>query len=357
MISLVIETLFVESPAPYALFIWPPFAFYRALGLMNRGTLTATSIPYKFSRLGPSDELFAAMQFLIFEIPIVLGAAYYLGNVFPSDFGVKKPLNFPFINAKKWWLNRKGSPDGKINDEEILATNIVISEEETQYEDSDVKAERAKVLDPEFDAKNYTIAMSNMRKVYAGRGGAAPKLAVKDVTLAVEPNTTFGLLGPNGAGKTTLISILTGLYEASTGKARIAGYDIKADTDQVYKVVGICPQFDIQWDELTVGEHLYFYARLKGIIPSHERKAVKYALESVALLKFENRLTKGLSGGERRRLSIAIALLGEPKVVFLDEPTVITFNQTGLDPEVRRLIWNIVNEARAGRTVVLVFYY
>ena len=242
VISLVIENLFVEKPAPYALFIWPPFAFYRALGLMNRGTLTATALPYKFSRLNASDELFATMMFLIFEIPIVLGTAYYLQNVFPTEFGVKKPWHFPITDAIKYYKQKRDSSDGKIRSEEILATNIVISEDETKFEDSDVKAERQKVLDPGFDPKNYTLTMANMRKVYTGKGGAGPKLAVKDVTLAVEPNLTFGLLGPNGAGKTTLISILTGLYEASTGTAKIAGYDIKTEIDQVYKVVGICPQ-------------------------------------------------------------------------------------------------------------------
>jgi ABC-type multidrug transport system ATPase subunit len=134
----------------------------------------------------------------------------------------------------------------------------------------------------------------------------------------------------------------------SSGHASIAGFDIKTETNDVYKCIGLCPQFDIQWEELTVGEHLYFYARLKGISSIDEKRAVKQALENVSLVAFEDRLTKGLSGGEKRRLSIAISLLGNPAVVFLDEPT------TGLDPEVRRLIWNIVNNARVGRTVVLV---
>ena len=126
--------------------------------------------------------------------------------------------------------------------------------------------------------------------------------------------------------------MLTGLYPASSGEALLCGFDLKTQSDQVYTKIGVCPQFDILWHDLTVEEHLYFYARLRGIASKDEDEAVISALSDVALLKFKNRLAKGLSGGERRRLSIAIALLGQPKVVFLDEPT------TGLDPEVRRLM-------------------
>lgn len=150
-----------------------------------------------------------------------------------------------------------------------------------------------------------------------------------------------------GAGKSTLISILTGLYPATSGKATLAGFDIVTETSGVYRSIGICPQFDILWEELTVGEHLYFYSRLKGVVYADEKRAVQEALKSVSLTSYENRLIKGLSGGEKRRVSIAISLLGTPKVVFLDEPT------TGLDPEVRRLIWNIVNDARKDKTIIL----
>ena len=96
-----------------------------------------------------------------------------------------------------------------------------------------------------------------------------------------------------------------------------------------------------------MGEHLYFYARLKGVTAAEERTAVLASLNAVSLLPFENRLTKGLSGGEKRRLSIAIALVGNPGIVFLDEPT------TGLDISVRRMIWDIISHAKQGRTIVL----
>lgn len=115
-----------------------------------------------------------------------------------------------------------------------------------------------------------------------------------------------------------MISILTGLYESTSGDATIAGFNIKTQSDIVNRKLGICPQFDILWDDLTVGEHLYFYSRLKGVPKNLERERVKQSLRQVSLEPFRDRLTKGLSGGEKRRLSIAIALIGDPSVVFLE---------------------------------------
>jgi ABC-type glutathione transport system ATPase component len=233
------------------------------------------------------------------EIPVFFLLAFYLEAVFPSEFGVKKAWHFPVTDLIQLYKDRNTlkSVGGLRKSEAELATSIQINEDELQFEDLDVKQERKRIFAPEFKYDDHTLVLKNMRKVYGGRGGAGPKLAVKDVTLAIERGVTFGLLGPNGAGKTTLISILTGLYPASAGHATIAGYDIQLETEKVYKTLGICPQFDIQWDELTVGEHMYFYARLKGIVPEDERYAIEKALGEVSLAAFEHRLTKGLSGG------------------------------------------------------------
>ncbi|KAJ3190758.1 hypothetical protein HDU67_006158, partial [Dinochytrium kinnereticum] len=230
--------------------------------------------------------------------------------------------------------------------EKAIASTVTLDESELTHEDEDVKAERCRVIANQYPS-DATIVVSGIRKIYGGRRGLGPKIAVKDVTFAAEKGVIFGLLGPNGAGKTTLISILTGIYEATSGIARLAGFDIATQSREVYKVIGVCPQFDILWDDLTVGEHLYFYARLKGIPAAQEKAAVAKSLESVSLTTLEYRTAKGLSGGEKRRLSIAIALVGEPTVVFLDEPT------TGLDPEVRRLIWTIIQNSRVGKTIIL----
>ena len=111
--------------------------------------------------------------------------------------------------------------------------------------------------------------------------------------------------------------------------------------------MGVCPQFDILWPELTVYEHLLFYARLKGTDPKNEKSRVERAMSEVYLSKFKDLKSNQLSGGMRRRLSVAISLVGNPKIVFLDEPT------TGLDPENRRQLWDILAKCKGGRAMVL----
>ncbi|KAJ3305606.1 hypothetical protein HDV03_001251 [Kappamyces sp. JEL0829] len=349
IISLALVQIFNLVQIPETFFIWPPFAFYRALGDLNQASYTISLQPYRMSMLVRGNEVFTCLVYMVVEVPITLLLAFYFEVTLPSEFGVRLPWHFPVTEPIRWYKRRQLAKKygGEEQQEREMAVAVTIDENETKFEDSDVKEERRRVLAADLKDADYPLLMRNMRKVYAGRGGQGPKLAVKDVTFAVESGIIFGLLGPNGAGKTTLISILTGLYEASVGDAKIAGFNVKSESREVYKRIGICPQFDIQWEDLTVGEHLYFYSRLKGIKAADEQRAVREALANVSLTAFENRLTKGLSGGERRRVSIAIALLGNPAVVFFDEPT------TGLDPEVRRLIWNIVDNSKAGRTIVL----
>ena len=186
-------------------------------------------------------------------------------------------------------------------------------------EDSDVKAERKRVSALDLNKSvfdRYPLIIRNIRKKYA-----TGKIANKAMCLAVEKNIVFGLLGPNGAGKSTLISMMTGIYPPSSGTAYASGYDITTEMNNVYLNIGVCPQHDILWDDLTVAEHLLFYARLRGIPAERESSVVQDTLISVRLQLFRDRLTKGLSGGEKRRLSIAIALIGDAPLVFLDEPT------------------------------------
>ncbi|KAI9184058.1 hypothetical protein H9P43_003111 [Blastocladiella emersonii ATCC 22665] len=312
----------ITDQAPAAYLIWPAFAFYRALSLINRATFNKSLVPYTVSMLRGGDEVLRCLVFMIVEVFVYLLLAWYLSQVLKSKYGVSKRWNFIFVEAYERFSGKKQKQAELDRQNYVVAVN----ENETQFEDDDVRAERARVDENRFP-QEAPLIIRHMRKIYSGTN----KVAVKDVTFVAEEGEVFGLLGPNGAGKTSLISILTGVYEPTLGEAKLGGFDIATQRDDVYRITGICPQHDILWDDLTVGEHLLFYARLKGIPPSQENEAKDRALASVKLQAFENRLSKGLSGGEKRRLSIAIALTGDPKVVFLDEPT------TGLDVLCSRL--------------------
>ncbi|KAJ3395761.1 hypothetical protein HDU80_010204 [Chytriomyces hyalinus] len=326
VVSTVLSLLFKGSRQLAVINIWPPFAFYRGLLLANE---SSSKTPLTTSQLFGDTELRTICVFLLADSVLFALLAAYLSQVVPSQFGVQKPWHFPVT----CFLKTRAESKSKTLDLD-------------PREDDDVRAERARV-DAQHHSPTANVVVSHLNKVYPSRKGLGPKIGVRNVTFAEEAGVVLGLLGPNGAGKTTLISILSGLFEGSGGTARIAGFDLKTQTDKVYNHIGICPQFDIHWSDLNVQEHLYFYARLKGIPAELETTAVEESLRRVSLETLAMRLPTQLSGGEKRRLSIAIALVGNPAVVFLDEPT------TGLDPEVRRMIWNIIQDAREGKTIIL----
>ncbi|KAG0371471.1 hypothetical protein BGX24_001628 [Mortierella sp. AD032] len=208
--------------------------------------------------------------------------------------------------------------------------------------DADVRAERERVR-IKYDCSTTPLIIDDLYHCYSGK--AEPTL--RSMSFGVENNTVLGLLGPNGTGKSTLIHLLTGLYNPTEGSASVAGANIRTEMSLVHSKIGVCPQHDILWDDLTIADHMLFYSRLRGVPPALEQQSVDYAIASVSLTKLRDRQVKGLSGGERRRVSIAIALLGDNRVIFFDEPS------TGLHPEVRRVIWDIVNRVKVNRTVVL----
>jgi len=150
----------------------------------------------------------------------------------------------------------------------VNSDDILFPEDNLEkLEDSDVKDERRKVMKMKIHEKtfeSYPLFIRNIRKKYS-----TGKVANKAMCLAVEKNIVFGLLGPNGAGKSTLISMMAGIYPPSSGTAYAAGYDIRTEMPKVYLNIGICPQHDVLWDDLTVEEHLLFYARLRGVEAEH----------------------------------------------------------------------------------------
>jgi ATP-binding cassette subfamily A (ABC1) protein 3 len=181
-------------------------------------------------------------------------------------------------------------------------------------EDTDVAAERQRVT--RGDANGDVVKIDELRKVYSTPNGN--KVAVRSLSFGIPRGECFGFLGINGAGKTTTLSILSGEFPPTSGNAFIDGFDISEDQSKIRRKIGYCPQFDALLELLTVREHLEMYARIKGIPKASLEKVVQGKLEQMDLLNFENKAAGSLSGGNKRKLSVAIALIGEPSIVFLD---------------------------------------
>jgi ABC-2 type transport system ATP-binding protein len=171
--------------------------------------------------------------------------------------------------------------------------------------------------------------------------------AVDDVTFSVTEEEIFGLLGPNGAGKSTLIRMMTTLIPITSGKARIAGYDVATDPDDARRAIGVIPQALTSDIDLTVEENLSIYAKLYDVPATKRKQSIDELLELVDLTKWRSAQTKTLSGGMRRRLEIARGLVHSPKIFFLDEPT------TGLDPVSRVAVWEMLTNIKSQRQLTL----
>ena len=176
--------------------------------------------------------------------------------------------------------------------------------------------------------------------------------AVKGVDLAVEQGTVFGLLGPNGAGKTTTIRILTTLLEPDEGTAVVAGFDVVRDAARLRPVIGLAGQFAAVDENLTGLENLEMVGRLYHLPTAEARRRAQNVLERFDLADAANRTAKTYSGGMRRRLDVGASLVGQPKVLFMDEPT------TGLDPRSRLVLWELIRDLqKEGTTLLLCTQY
>uniref|UniRef100_A0A7N6A402 P-type phospholipid transporter n=1 Tax=Anabas testudineus TaxID=64144 RepID=A0A7N6A402_ANATE len=213
---------------------------------------------------------------------------------------------------------------------------------QTQDEDDDVAAERQRIYDG--GRKTDILQIRDLSKTYVGRKRAA----VDRICVGVPAGECFGLLGVNGAGKTTTFKMLTGDTDVSSGEATVAGYSILTEILDVHQNMGYCPQFDATDELLTGREHLYLYARLRGVPESEIPRVAEWGIQKLGLTEYASRCAGTYSGGNKRKLSTAIAMIGCPALVLLDEPT------TGMDPHSRRFLWNaIMSVIQDGRAVVL----
>jgi ABC-2 type transport system ATP-binding protein len=190
------------------------------------------------------------------------------------------------------------------------------------------------------------IAASGLRKAYQD------KIVLDGIDLDVATGTIFSLLGPNGAGKTTTVNVLTTLMKADGGTVRVAGHDVATETKAVRAAIGVTGQFAAVDELLTGQENLRLMADLKRLGSGESKRVVADLLERFDLTESAQKMAATYSGGMRRKLDLAMTLIGKPRIIFLDEPT------TGLDPRSRRTMWDIIRQlVSEGATIFLTTQY
>lgn len=276
---------------------------------------------------------------LVLDSVICFVLGWYAYEVMPSEFGVARMPWFPC--TRSYWqgvsaehartVSASGAGDGGGKGVDMT------------------RFEAPTAVDVAKEEANQCIKVSGLVKRFRTPGGI--KTAVDRLSLTMYEGQITALLGHNGAGKTTTISMLTGLLAPSGGDATIYGKSIKESMDELRSMMGVCPQHNVLWDDLTVKEHLQYFGGIKGVSPEQLDSVVRTSIQEVGLVEKTNVVSGSLSGGQKRKLSVAIALIGDSKIVFLDEPT------SGMDPYSRRSVWNVLKSKSKGRIMILTTHF
>ncbi|TDH71046.1 hypothetical protein CCR75_004636 [Bremia lactucae] len=318
------------------------------LGVKILSNLEATGTGINFSNADVLNDNFrfsCSLLMFVFDTLLYTLLGLYFEKVIPKEHGTTLPWYFP-VTLSYWKKDRKkyeGVTSG-IESEyagEALLDNVAV---DVTYNVESVSAELR-----EQERQGQVLAVQHLRKVFSVPGGE--KVAVKDLNLNMYKNQITCLLGHNGAGKTTLISMLTGMIAPTGGDATFRGLSIRHDMDEIRQSLGLCFQHDVLFEELTVEEHLIFFGRIKGYKTRELEEVVTRQIREVGLTEKRHVKSTELSGGMKRKLSVAISLLGDSSLVFLDEPT------SGMDPYSRRSTWEILLNNRQDRVMVLTTHF
>ncbi|CAN6201246.1 unnamed protein product [Urochloa humidicola] len=320
----------------------PAFSLYRGLYELGQYAITASetgSNGMQWSDLNDhTNGMRDVLIIIILEWMVLLPIAYYFDHA-ASVGHTSSPLSIIKRLLKKDRTSRR-----------ITVNEIADKDVHVEMQKLDIIKERETVDQVlQQQTSGYAVVCDDLRKVYHGKDGNPDKFAVRGVSLALPYGECLGILGPNGAGKSSFISMLIGFVKPTSGNASVRGFSIQNDMEKIYNSMGVCPQNDMLWETLTGREHLQFYGRLKGLSGSSLDLAVDESLRSVNLLHggAPDKQVKKYSGGMKRRLSVAISLIGDAKVVYMDEPS------TGLDPASRKSLWSAVKQAKQDRAIIL----
>ncbi|XP_067165513.1 ATP-binding cassette sub-family A member 2 isoform X2 [Apteryx mantelli] len=290
---------------------------------------------------GDDFNLLLSMMMLSVDAVVYGVLTWYIEAVHPGMYGLPRPWYFPF--QKSYWLG-----NGRVETWEWTwpwsrTTRLSIMEEDQACAMESRRLEETRGIEEEPSHLPLVVCIDKLTKVYK----TDKKLALNKLSLNLYENQVVSFLGHNGAGKTTTMSILTGLFPPTSGSATIYGHDIRTEMDEIRKNLGMCPQHNVLFDRLTVEEHLWFYSQLKSMAEEEIRKEMDKMIEDLELSNKRHSLVQTLSGGMKRKLSVAIAFVGGSRAVILDEPT------AGVDPYARRAIWDLILKYKPGRTILL----
>ncbi|XP_055983411.1 ABC-type organic anion transporter ABCA8-like isoform X1 [Sorex fumeus] len=303
-----------------------PFAF--TLGMAQLLHLDYDLNSNVFPDPPDTSHLIIATDFmLIFDIFLYLVLTMYFEKILPNEFGHRYPPLF-FLKSS-FWSQQK-------------AEHVVLEDE---IDSEPFSNDSFEPMSPEFNGKE-AIRIRNVTKEYKGKPNKIE--ALKGLVFDIYEGQITAILGHSGAGKSTLLNILSGLSIPTKGSVTIYN-DKVSETNglgAVSKLIGVCPQSNVQFDFLTVRENLRLFAKIKGIPPHDVEQEIQRVMLQLEMKNIQNVLAKNLSGGQKRKLTFGIAILGDPQIFLLDEPT------AGLDPFSRHQVWNFLRERKTDHVVV-----
>lgn len=219
----------------------------------------------------------------------------------------------------------------------------VTPDNENHTMDSNVFEEKERVhAMTQNDIVNENLVLRSISKIYGHF------VAVNEISFSIKSAECFGLLGANGAGKTSTFKMLTGNEQISNGNAWARGICLKTKMTNVYKIIGYCPQFDALFEDLTGRETIEMFSLLRGISRYNINKIIESIATELNVIDHIDKKVSELSGGNRRKLSTAVSLIGNPNLIYLDEPS------TGMDPGAKRNLWNVLSRVRnSGISIIL----
>lgn len=296
----------------------------------------------------PGNISFArCILMLLVDFALYGSLAIYFDKVLPSEFGVRRHWAYPLIELRDWCRVCCGGAAAEDDTGRVsLRASLLMGTDSAEQEDcGDARVEPVGGDLYSQVAEGRCVVIRGLRKEFSG------KVAVDGLTLEAFEGQITVLLGHNGAGKTTTISMVTGLIAPSGGQAIVRGKDISTEMNQIRQSMGVCPQHDVLFPELNVRQHLEVFAAFKNVPHAEIPAACDEMISRVGLKEKARVKSSMLSGGQKRKLSVGIALIGDSKTVILDEPS------SGMDPYSRRSMWDLLQEAKAGRVVMLTTHF